>query len=97
MAWFTRSGARIYRWVGDDLEIMSWEKLGAEVRSRRSELGFTQADVTARGGPAVPTLRAIENNRTERMSARLRRALEKALNWAPRSIDATSPAVLLRQ
>ena len=67
---------------------MSWERLGAEVRDRRSALGLTQADVTARGGPSVLTLRAIENNRAGRMTPRLRRALETALNWAPGSIDA---------
>jgi DNA-binding XRE family transcriptional regulator len=67
---------------------MSWEKLGVAVRDRRCELGFTQADVAARGGPSVLTVRAIENNRAGRLSSRLRRSLERVLSWQSGSIDA---------
>jgi hypothetical protein len=68
--------------------IMSWEKLGDEVRKRRRELGFTQPEVNARGGPGVATLRAIENNQSSRLSLRMRRALEDALEWESGSVDA---------
>lgn len=66
---------------------MSWEKLGDEVRKRRKSLGLTQAEVTTRGGPSVETLRAVENNQTGRLSRQSRRALERAIEWEPGSID----------
>jgi transcriptional regulator with XRE-family HTH domain len=67
---------------------MSWEQLGDAVRHRRKELGLTQADVTARGGPSVETVRAVENNRAGRMGPLSRRALERAIEWQEGSIDA---------
>jgi hypothetical protein len=67
--------------------IMSWEKLGADVRARRKELRLTQVDVSKRGGPSVETLRAVENTRAGRLTGKLRRALERALQWEPGSID----------
>jgi transcriptional regulator with XRE-family HTH domain len=67
---------------------MSWEVLGDAVRHRRKELGLTQADVTARGGPSVETVRAIENNRAGRLGRQSRRALERAIEWDEGSIDA---------
>ena len=67
--------------------IMSWEKLGAEVRKRRIELGLTQEQLVERGGPSTPTLRAIENDRAGRLSPRLRRSLERALLWRDGSVD----------
>jgi hypothetical protein len=68
--------------------IMSWESLGAAVRDRRTALGMTQGEVPGRGGPSVETLRAIENNRAGRLSPRMRRALERALEWESGSVDA---------
>lgn len=67
--------------------LMSWETLGDEVRKRRKSLRLTQADVTARGGPSVETLRAVENNRARRLSSQSRRALERAIEWEPGSIN----------
>jgi transcriptional regulator with XRE-family HTH domain len=78
--------------------IMSWEKLGAEVRERRIDLGLTQEQLVERGGPSTPTLRAIENDRAGRLSPRLRRSLERALQWSSGSVDrilaGEAPAVL---
>src|ERR1700760_3022958 len=68
--------------------VVSWEKLGHEVRGRRAELGLTQADVADRGGPSVETLRTVENNRAGRLSPRMRRALERVLRWESGSTDA---------
>ncbi|CQD25024.1 bacteriophage protein [Mycolicibacterium conceptionense] len=68
---------------------MSWEKLAVELRSRRRALNLTQAEVHERGGPAVETLRKLENNRYGRLSQRMRAALEIALQWEPGSIDET--------
>lgn len=88
------SGARIYRFLrptaencrlaGHNVFTMSWERLGDAVRDRRTTLGMTQGEVSDRGGPSVETLRAIENNRAGRLSPRMRRALERALEWGTR-------------
>ncbi|CDO11488.1 transcriptional regulator [Mycolicibacterium cosmeticum] len=67
--------------------IMSWEKLGEAVRERRIALGLTQEQLADRGGPSTPTLRAIENNRAGRLSPRLRRSLERTLQWSAGSVD----------
>jgi len=67
--------------------VMSWEKLGVAVRDRRCELGLTQADIAAHGGPSALTVRAIENNRAGRLSPRLRRSLERVLSWQTSSIE----------
>ncbi|WP_224153475.1 helix-turn-helix domain-containing protein [Mycobacterium avium] len=67
--------------------IMSWEMLGEAVRERRIELGLTQEQLAERGGPSTPTLRAIENNRAGRLSPRLRRSLERTLQWSAGSVD----------
>jgi transcriptional regulator with XRE-family HTH domain len=66
---------------------MTWDRLGKAVRGRRLELGLTQVQVSERGGPSSETLRMIENNRAGRLSYRLRRHLEDALEWEPRSVD----------
>ena len=68
--------------------IMSWERLAEEVRRRRRDLGLTQPEVRQRGGPGVATLRAIETNQSHRLSPRMRRALEDALQWESGSVDA---------
>lgn len=71
------------------ISLMSWDRLGAVARARRKELGLTQGDVAARGGPSVPALRAIENNRTgQRLSDKLRQALERSLGWDAGSVEA---------
>ena len=78
----------IFPGVSGKILPMSWETLGDAVRHRRKELGLTQADVTARGGPSVETVRAIENNRAGRLGRQSRRALERAIEWDVGSIDA---------
>lgn len=94
----TRLNGRIYRFLQSTAEncrlvrhnvcIMSWESLGVAVRDRRTALGMTQGEVSERGGPSVETLRAIENNRAGRLSPRMRRALERVLDWESGSVDA---------
>jgi transcriptional regulator with XRE-family HTH domain len=74
-------------WIRQDKH-MSWERLGREVARRRGQLQLTQAELAQRGGFSVPTLNAIENNRAGRLSKRLRRALEQAIEWEPGSVDA---------
>lgn len=68
--------------------VMSWERLGEEVRLRRRRLKLTQPDAAERGGLSVATIRAVETNRAGRLSRRMRRALERAIEWEPGSIDA---------
>lgn len=67
---------------------MSWERLGDEVRLRRKQLKLTQPDVAERGGLSVATVRSVETNRSGRLSRRLRRALERAIEWQEGSVDA---------
>lgn len=69
------------------IRIMSWEQLGEEVRLRRKQLKLTQPDLAERGGLSVATIRAVETNRAGRLSRRLRRALERAIDWEAGSID----------
>lgn len=66
---------------------VSWDKLAEAVRHRRRLLKLTQAEVTKRGGPSIATVRGIETKRASRLSQRSRRALERALEWAPGSVD----------
>ena len=70
------------------IRVMSWEQLGDEVRLRRKQLKLTQTDVAERGGLSVATVRAVETNRSGRLSRRLRRALERAIEWQDGSVDA---------
>ena len=70
------------------IRVMSWERLADEVRRRRKQLKLTQTDVAERGGLSVATVRAVETNRSGRLSRRLRRALERAIEWQDGSIDA---------
>lgn len=64
-----------------------WEKLGQEVRTRRTELGYTQTDVQAAGGPSTALLRGIENATSKTLSRSKRRDLEQVLRWPRGHID----------
>lgn len=67
---------------------MSWERLATEVRLRRQHLGLTQLEAAKRGGKlGLTNYRAIENNRVDRLTPRLRQALERAMDWGPGSVD----------
>ncbi len=70
------------------IRVMSWEQLADEARLRRKQLKLTQTDVAERGGLSVATVRAVETNRSGRLSRRLRRSLERALEWQDGSVDA---------
>ncbi|OBG78973.1 MULTISPECIES: helix-turn-helix domain-containing protein [unclassified Mycobacterium] len=71
---------------------MSWEQLADDVRLRRKQLKLTQADVAERGGLSVVTVRNLENNRAGRLTRRLRRALERGLEWPEGRVDAVVEA-----
>jgi len=87
---FTDLAGRIAKFGGSSgkIPIMYWERLGDEVRLRRKQLKLTQPEVAERGGLSVATVRAVETNRSGRLSRRLRRALERAIEWEQGSVDA---------
>ena len=59
-----------------------WTRVGRYVRHRRhDELGLTQPDVTARGGPSVPTIRNIEGGKKPAYHPRILASLEDVLGW----------------
>src|ERR1700693_3871198 len=63
-----------------------WPRLGTCVRERRRELGLTQGDVAARGGPSTLTQRYIEGAQHTSYNAKSLRQLEDALGWARGSV-----------
>lgn len=56
-------------------------RFGRLIATRRGELGLTQADVTARGGPSDYTLRKLERGETQRPDVATMTNLERALEW----------------
>lgn len=75
-----------YRAIWDDGGEM-WEKLAEAVKARRKELGLTQADIGRLGGPSPALVGAIENNRVNQLSPRMRRGLDEALQWESGSVS----------
>lgn len=66
----------------------AWERVAAEVKRRRVELGLTQPQVHAAGGPSVSMLSKIEGAKRTSYEDMAIARLEKALQWAPGSIEA---------
>lgn len=64
-----------------------WERLGNYVTRRRNELGLTQSQVQARGGPSVATVRNIELavKGSYRDSALF--SLERVLGWPAGAVN----------
>jgi transcriptional regulator with XRE-family HTH domain len=62
--------------------------LARHVRERRDELGLTQEEAAARGGPSTATLRLIENAADASYRPKSLRQLEQVLGWAPGSARA---------
>jgi hypothetical protein len=77
--------------------IKDWERLAEFVRERRVELGLTQEDVRAAGGPSTATMRLIEGALQRGYQPATLRDLEKVLQWergsAARILGGGSPAV----
>lgn len=59
--------------------------LGEAVLSRRDELGLSQLDVHAMGGPSNTTLTSIETAKSPRVSPATLRKLDGPLRWEPGS------------
>lgn len=62
-------------------------RLGVYVEARRKELGLSQADLAARGGPSDTTVSKIELGRAQRIQAKTARELDDALEWLPGSSE----------
>ena len=58
-----------------------WERLAGFVRERRTDLGMTQEDARAAGGPSTATMRLIEGALQESYQPSTLRDLEKVLRW----------------
>ena len=56
-----------------------WANLARQVRDRREELGLTQQDVAAAGGPSTAIQRQIENKQATSYRPKTFRTHEKAL------------------
>lgn len=65
-----------------------WRRLADAVIRRRTELGMTQQDVQAAGGPATATVRNIEGAHQTSYRGVILSRLEKALGWRPGSVEA---------
>jgi hypothetical protein len=65
-----------------------WQRVAEYVRERRTDLGMTQADVQAEGGPATATQRLIEGALRDSYQAAILSRLERALRWKRGSIRA---------
>lgn len=66
-----------------------WDRLAAALDARITELGMTQAEIQAAGGPSPAKVREVVNRRATAMSPSKRRDLERAVDWTPGSIDRT--------
>lgn len=64
-----------------------WRRLGTYVTRRRTELGLTQSQVQARGGPSVATVRNIERAIQDRYRDSALRSLERVLDWPSGAVD----------
>ena len=74
-----------------------WSRLAARVRERRDELGLTQEDVRAAGGPSTATMRLIEGALQEAYQLAIITRLERVLEWergsARRILDGGEPVL----
>lgn len=66
-----------------------WRRLGEHVVHRREELGLTQPEVQAAGGPSTAAMRQIEQGSKEGgYRGSTLRSLERALKWRTGSVEA---------
>jgi len=65
-----------------------WPRLAAFVRERRTDMGLTQEDVRAAGGPSTATMRLIEGGLQGAFQPATLRDLEDALRWRRGSVRA---------
>jgi hypothetical protein len=63
-----------------------WQRLGELVSERRADLGLTQEDLRAAGGPSTATQRLIEGGRQDRYQPSILAREERALQWERGSV-----------
>ncbi|GMA33536.1 helix-turn-helix domain-containing protein [Litorihabitans aurantiacus] len=63
-------------------------RLGRYLRSRRAELGFSQDEVAALGGPSTTTQSKIEHGLTRRIQRRTMEDIDRSLGWKVGSTEA---------
>src|SRR5690606_39965041 len=63
------------------------ERLAQAIEARRGELGLSLREVAERAGITGETLRAVRRGSNE-PSQLTKRGIERALRWAPGSVDA---------
>ncbi len=63
-------------------------RLARRVRERRAELGLTQQELAAAGGPSTATMRLLENAAPVGYKQKSLRQLEQSLGWAAGSVKA---------
>ena len=63
-----------------------WDRLAEFTRERRTELGMTQEDVRAAGGPSTATMRLIEGALQPGYQPATLRDLEKVFQWERGSV-----------
>lgn len=63
------------------------DRLGRYVLARREDLGLSQEDIAAAGGPSTTTLSKLELGKSKEPIARTLRLLDKALFWEPGSAE----------
>lgn len=69
----------------DDPEVRA--RLGSLVQKRRFQIGLTQEEVRAAGGPSTATMRLIEGGLQDSYRPGVLADLERALQWEHGSVD----------
>lgn len=64
-----------------------WNRLATLVQERREELGRTQEEIAADGGPSTTTLTNVEGARAAEYRPKTLRKLEVALGWTRGSVE----------
>jgi hypothetical protein len=64
-----------------------WTRLARHVAQRRTQLGLTQSQVQAAGGPSSATIRNIEPVTQTNYRKDILASLERALRWPPGAVD----------
>lgn len=65
----------------------NWQRLADAIVARRAELGLTQMQVATRGDFSLDRVQALEGAKRTSYRAGTLAALERALDWAPGSVE----------
>lgn len=73
--------------AADEVAGQDWPKLAEEIKRRRREQRWSQAEVARRAGLSEATVRRIERLEVEDLQAATRTGLEVALAWRDGTVD----------